>query len=506
MAEHESVHQSRESSAKVMDLLRLLWALRIPVVVVLLAFTLVFWTLASVFKAPEQPTYTWHSQIQFTFSGIDDGLYPDGTPFTSADLVSPVVIEEVHAELDLAGQGVGLQELSQMLSVAPYTPRRDELMAEYKRRLSSGLSSAETAELEEDFLARLERITRGQVMLSLTTRHADLPGHEILAAIPRAWSNYVLEESGVFEADLPLYSVDVIDDSHALEMDFLLTYDALKETFRRLNDNLDMLEDQPNSGQVEDPEAGMRLSDVRALAGELEEFVLENSISPSLAFGLSSRPELTAWFFENRIEDLERHRRLMSARAERVGDVLDDYLEQQNAMGSSGAASVQASNIGGGFLHRLVQLGANRGDTGFRQELSRERLDYTLRAAELEAEMRRIRELIALIESQEDGAARVDDGHGESLQEQIEQMVASVRELYIVADRIAMRMDTLRFGGEEAIYNVVEISDSPTSTNLVFHSANLARYLLGVMIVLLTATVGLACFAALRRRAESGMA
>ncbi|RFF27853.1 MULTISPECIES: hypothetical protein [unclassified Wenzhouxiangella] len=506
MAEQETGSDTRERSTRVIDLWRLVWAVRVPVLIVLLAFTVVFWAVAFFYKTPEQPVYTWQSQIQFTFSGIDDGQYPDGTPFTSADLVSPVVLEQVHAELDLAEQGIELDEFSDMLTVAAHAPRRDELMADFRRRLGNDLSTAETAELEEDFLARLERITRGQVKLTLTTRHEDLPAGDILAAIPRTWSNYVRDEFGAFAADLPLYTVDVIDDSRALEMDFLLTYDALKETFRRLNDNLEMLEEQPNSGQVEDPETGMGLADVRALSGELEEFVLENAISPSLAFGLSSRPELTVWFFENRIEALERQRQLMTARGERVGEVLDDYLEQQYAMGSSEAgssATMQAAGIGSGFLQRLVQLGANRGDTGFRQELSRERLDYTMQAAELEAEIRRVRELIALIESQEDSDFDSPEREGDSLQEQIEEMIASVRELYEVTGRIAHRMNTMRFGGEQAIYNVVETSDSPGSTNLVFHSANLARYLLGLVIVLLAATLGLAVLLAVRRQARS---
>jgi len=496
-----------EQSLRLMDLWRLIWSVRIPVILILLAFTVVFWAVALLYKAPDKRIYTWQSQIQFTFSGIDHGRYPDGTPFTSADLISPVVLERVFVELDLAEQGINRDELASLLTVAPRASRRTDLIAKFRQRLGDDLSSAETAELEEDFLARLERITRGQVTLTLTTRRADLPAAEILAAIPRAWSEYVREEFGVFAADLPLYSADIIDDSRALEMDFLLTYEALKELFARLHDNLDMLEEQPNSGQVEDPESGMRLSDVRALAGELEEFVLENAISPSLAFGLSSRPDLTVWFFQNRIEDLERRRQLMAARAERVGQVLDDYLEQQNTFGASGtspsAAAQSVPGMGGDFLQRLVQLGASRGDTSFRQELSREQLDYTLEAAGLEAEIRRVRELIALIQVNETTASGSRDGQVTTLQEQIEQMIASVSELYLTTERIATRMDALRFGGQTAIYNVVETSSSPSSTRLVFHSANLARYLLGLLIVLLAATLALTVLVAVSRGVQN---
>lgn len=511
-AGNQSAYSGR--SARLTDIWRLLWSLRLPVLLVLLAFTVVFWGVALVYKGDDEAVYTWQSKIQFTFSGIDHGRYPDGTPFTSADLISPVVLERVHRELGLDEQGIGLAELSGSVAVAPYTPRRYDLIAQFDRRLGNNLSTAEIAELEEDFLARLQRITHGQVVLTLTTPLLEMPAGEILAAIPRIWADYVVEEYGAFAADLPLYSADVIDDSRALEMDFLLTYDALKETFRRLNDNLEWLEEQPNSGQVEDPETGLRLSDVRALSGELEEFVLENAISPSLAFGLSNRPDLTVWFFENRVQSLQRRKSLMEARAERVGRVLDDYLQQQTGAAAPGFPSTPgsqgASALNGGFLQRLIQLGASRGDTGFRQELSRQRLDYTLEAAEIQAEIRRVTELVELIETQEGPAVEQLDLQGEpvdsqtdSLQKQIREMIAEVRKLYEVTGRIAERMNMLRFGGQGPIYNVVNTTDSPTSSALVLHEANMARYLLGLMIVALAATLGLALLSVLVRGARS---
>ena len=485
-----------------------IWSVRWPVVIALLIFSLCYWVLALMLAPSDVASHTWKSQVQFTFSGIDQGTYPDGTSFTAADLISPVVLQRVHAQFDIQQYELDLEAFSRLFSVGPHAPRREETITQYARRLDSDLSGAEVQVLEADFLARLQRITRGQAVISLTTSHSELPAREILTAIPRIWAEYVRDEHGFFESDIPLYTAEVVERSRVDQMGYLLGYDMIRHQFQRLRENLDQLEKQPNSGQVRDPESRLRLGDIRALAGELERFVLETTLSPSLAAGYTQEPELTAWFFENRIKNFERRRDLMKTRAERVDAVLDDYLAQRQYRDPAADLDMDDAppGTGGGFLDRLVQLGASRGDVAFRQDLSRDSLEYTLNAAELSAEVSRLGSLLDVIRGDEadslSGPASTGLGPepGASLDDQIESLLDSLRNLFAATQRIAARMDALRHGTGESIYNIVEVSEEPTTAAVVLTEANLARYLLGLLIVLLAAVPGFLALALVFRR------
>lgn len=514
--EHTTERHYPDDEIDLRDLVRSIWDTRLPVVAAVLLFTAVFWILVGAMGAKQGVTYNWDALVQFSFTGVQEGEYPDGSAFSSSDLLSPVVLRRVYDANRIADHALSRAEFAEALSISLHAPNREFVVQRFRNRLDDDrLTSAEIQELEEEFRLALDQASRGQARVSLTLHAGPLPrggmlpepvAHKVLLDIPRVWARYMTEEVGVFATDISLYSIDVLESSVLKNMDFLVAYDVLKDKFSLLSHNIEQLEELPNSANVRDPQTGYRLSDIRALASELEEFVLEDTLSPTLATGVSRNPHLTIRFFRNRVDELRRQRDLMQTRAERVEETLRDYNRSPQAAGGSmqdglvlpdgmQGGGTTIPQFGSDFLDRLVELGSDSGDVQFRQELSRERLGYTLRAAEIESEIDRLGRLIELIEQQAAGEDAANDGVepdelASELSDRMDGIVGSLRQLFAASSRIAERMNELRYGGQEAIYNVSKAPQEASMSAMIFTRNNLMWFILGSFLVAMVTVFG----------------
>lgn len=463
--------------------------------ILIVGFSLVYWSAAWLFSgnAPAQREYS--ALVQFNFPGADRGLYPNGSAFTSTDLLSPVVLARVIDQLELS---VTPEQLAARLQVVAHAPRTREVQREYQQRLSdSSLSRAELQELEAQFRTELQRATLGRARLIFIqdqlTNTSDWPAQQILQRVPAVWAEYVLNEAGFFEEPLDLLTADVVRASVIGSLDYMLVYDRFGELFAALRDNLALLREQPNSGRVRSLSRPMTLSDIEASANELENFVLEDALLPVLTEGLSAHPEATVQFFRERMRELARQQALMEARAERVEQVLADYGSAANSGVRAGGAEASrlGQQFGSEFLNRLVQLGADSGEMDFRQTLSRERLDFVLSAANRGAEIERLGRLVQRIEGELAGRNQVADAVDlEATRQQLEHNLQRIRtqleELFVATEEIAQQLDRNRFSGGAALYSL-NVSNQAEVAARVFAPAALTWYQLGLMAMLMLA-------------------
>ena len=514
-----------EDEIDLRELVRSLWETRFVVAVALLGFAGLFWLAVIALGARDGLTYTWETKVYFTFRGASAGEYPNGTPFSSADLLSPVVIQRVYERNDLEASGLSRSDFSDALSIAAYAPTREFIVERYRAQLERDqLTAAEISEIEEEFSAALERASQAQARLALTLRDGLLPdgsvlsdevARKVLLDIPRVWSRYMTEEAGVFASDISLYSADAVENELFGLVDELASTHVIKQQFGLLASNVEALEELANSGAVHDPETGLRLSDIAARADWLENFVLEDIRAAALQLGVSSSPESSLRFFRTRIEDLDRRRALLETRAERVQQALQDYLTGQARSGQGAPARSGGSLVpdelrggttipqfGSDFLDRLVELGSDSGDLQFRQDLTRERLEYTLEAAELQAEIDRMRQLVGLISDEGGRQAGSENVQQAALvvRERLTDLTDSLRELFQATERISQLLNELRYGGQEAVYNIVQPPGDADSPPLLLTRSNLQRFVLGAFLVAIVSVIGVFLFNMLRER------
>jgi hypothetical protein len=464
--------QTIESSGSVGLMARVSWPrfarrLTVGLVAMFISFGAVYWGSALMLGEQQKARYTWTSDLQFLFSGVTRGEYPNGMAFSASDLVSDVVLARALERVDQPDLALDVDTLSTQLSVTSYLPRLSQLRREYAQRLNDELTQVEVEELEQAYLNELQRGVQRQAQLILTADDPEFPGEAILRAIPQAWAEYVTDQLKTFSTDRMLYSARLIDEGIFNEADFVSAYNLILDQLRLLRHNLMVLDAEPNSGLVRDPDSGRRLSDIRARADQLEAVYLDNLLSQVIGLGLTRNPEQTLAFIEARSAELERRANLLNQQSQAIDEALQGYGrndgDRDDGVGRAGS--------GDAFLDRLVSLGMESGDLEFRQTLTRDRLAIDLEATSVQSELRRLQGLTESV-SGLSGQGGVPDADNvaviEAVSKALEDIIVDIEAMFGATNGIAEQMDRLQFGDGSSLFRVNSLSGQPAEVSRLF--------------------------------------
>jgi hypothetical protein len=497
------------------ELVRALWDTRVPVLLAVATFAVLFWLAVALLASRAGFVSSWDAELRFVFPGVEEGQYREGSPFSSSDLLASVIVNRVYDLNELDRYGLRRSQFANALSIAETAPNREFIVRRFEHELGrQGLSSAERNQLESEFTAELERASRGNATLSLVLTESLVPGQsqlpdsvarKILLDIPRVWAEYMTTETGLFAANLDLYSVSVVDRSIFRSLDFMLAYEALKEKFGLLSHNFAELRQVPSSVAIVDAETGMRLNDLQAVANELEAFVLEDTLGSSAITGAAIGSGLIEQFFRNRVAELERRRNLLQNKARQIEVTLNDYSRIPRAVQRPAVRGQPASEegflggvsaipqFGSDFLNQLVQLGGETGDVQFRQELSRERLDLLLESVQVNSEIERLNQLLnASIEQAVSGQAdaALNEETVARTNEAVDNLVGELRDLFLATERLANQLSQFRQGGLDAIYSIARPPSRAPAESMVLTRSNLQRFVLGAVLIAILTVFG----------------
>ena len=494
------------------ELVRALWNTRGPVLWAVVTFAVLFWLVVALSATRDGFVSSWDLELRFVFPGVEEGQYREGSPFSSSDLLASVIVNRVFDINELDRYGLRRSQFANALSIAETAPNRAFIVRRFEHQLNQqGLSSAERNQLESEFTAELERASRGHATLSLVLTESLVPGQaqlpdsvarKVLLDIPRVWAEYMTTETGVFAANLDLYSVSVLDRSIFRNLDFMLAYEALKDKFSLLNHNFQQLRSVPNAIAVVDTETGMRLNDLQAVANELEAFVLEDTLGSSAMTGVDTTSGLNEQFFRNRVAELERRRNLLQNQAQQIEVTLNDYSRAPRSVqrstfrgqpfaeeGMLGGRSA-LSPFSGDFLDQMLEMAAETSDVKFRQELSRARLDLLLESVQVNSEIERLQQLLAwgdVRTSSERSAMMANEELIARTNEAIDSLVRELRSLFLATERLAEQLAQFRQGGIDAIYSIARPPARTAAEPWMLTLPNLQRFVLGsVLVALLT--------------------
>lgn len=510
------------------ELVKAIWDTRWPVMAAVIGFTALFWLAVVALGVRSGVTYSWDAQVQFTFEGVEEGIYPDETPFDPSDMLSPIIVQRVFEQNQLDEHGLTLAEFSNALSVEPFAPTREFIVQRFRGELQQASGSAQINSIQQEFAEALEVASRAYALITLNLEDGVSPTQgvlddrlvrKVLLDVPKIWARYMTEQAGVFAESMRIYSAETIESGALGVMDGIVSADIIRGQFDLLERNIDAIEGLANSGNVRDPETGLRLGDIKAQANWLENFVLESARVSLVADVDTNNPRATARFFEGRMAELIRERDVLLQRAQRVESALDSYNRGGSSGLSAGAgrsSSVSSlpdefgggttiSQFGSDFISRLIELGSNAADLEFRQELTQERLDYTLQSAEVDVEIARVEALKAIIDEQSQaGTSATASGSDAQASSNVRlaEISSGIRGLVASTERLAERLNALRYGGQAAIYTVVKPPGEGQAPALILTRSNLQRFVLGAFLVALVTVMLVFLVNMLRSRAD----
>ena len=316
MAEHESREDrplpSDGESAPFDDdeislepLFRILWSYRRPiwaaVGVAVVLFVLV--VLHLLYGRP----YEQRANVEFRvlFEGADRGQYPNGLPFSDAEIVTNPVLMQVFQANDLE-RYLSYERFRAAVFVSEVRNLAVEtLSAEYDRRLEGPINTTFVARLEEQFRARRDLLREPLYSLEfLRPAGVELPDallDKVLNDILAAWAEYAVDHRHAFAYQVDLPGENLIRADLVAADNDVIGLDTLRGRIDRILVSLDELAALPGADLVRVGADGRSLSDVRA---RLEE-VLRSGVRPlllqALGQGSAADRRVAAGYIEGRL-------------------------------------------------------------------------------------------------------------------------------------------------------------------------------------------------------------
>ena len=400
---------------------------------------------------------TYSQAFDLTFDGIANGEFPDGSPFLISDVISSTVLSRVYQENQLEATELTLDELRRGLNIEPYAPDHFLIVQRYRSRMNNNLSAAEAAELQQQMQSDLRTASASGMLLTLQLPDGTLTteqAREILRDIPNAWAERAISEKGVLELNLPIYSERIFDEARFESLDYLVGIELLLDNIALIQENIAALKQEPNSTNVTDPETGYKLEDLEKAIADVAEYDLRQLIDPVKELGLARDPDFVRLFYNSRMQELELQQRLWQQRAEVTRTVLKSYRsEGQGAASGNASNTPQASlapQLGDAFLDRLLEVSRQGDDLAYRQELTKQVLEYENEALDVQNEMAEIELTLASLDRAEENDEDIQR-YVDQVQQRLPMVLETLRDYTRVVGRIHQQL------GRQAVGTVSEL-------------------------------------------------
>ena len=417
-------------------LLRSIWGYRRVIVGVVAGVMVVFATGAMVVSSIAPVERIGTVGFRLLFDGASEGRYPNGTPFSTAEITSTPVLTEVFSANDLE-RFSSFEAFSNSIFVLQRNPSIDTLSLEYQTKLADQrLTPVDRSRLENEFQTKRDSLSDPSYTLNIraNTRFAAMPGSltlKILDDALAAWATQASEHKGALLYDTPVLSGNILRRDKVMGPDYLLGIDFLRTQIVRVITNIVQIEALPGASLLRTGDARISLREAKV---ELEN-ILRFQVQPLLGMlrdtGLSKNPTDTQNYIWNQLFQIRLDRRQAEKSVQAVQAALRAYMGQQQA----GAIQTTGSGSGGttpglapgnqgmvpqfddSVLERLVEMSTMNGDAEYRQMLTDRVIAESLVVARLEREQANYEEVIRALQETRTPQAQSDHEIQQSLVE-----------------------------------------------------------------------------------------
>jgi hypothetical protein len=329
--------------------------------------------------------------FQLTFEGADRGEYPNGTKFSSAELVSTPVLAAVFKANELE-RYFPFAKFKDAMFVLQANRDLELLSYEYQSKLADAkLSPVDRSRLEEEFSKKRESLSSAGY--SLNIRQPDglvkLPDsllNKVLQDTLSTWARQAAENKGATRYDIAVLSKNALQKDFITSEDYIISTDVLRTKIERILKTVVTMAEIPGASAVRMMPSQIGLADLRANLEDLNHFKVEPLISVIRETGLSRNPTRMAEYFRSRLFDVELARTETTQRIKSVQEALREY-EQRGANRSVDLTDRSGSGVtpqlSESFIDKLVELSTESNDVEYRQKLIKRIIDDGMILAEL---------------------------------------------------------------------------------------------------------------------------
>lgn len=408
---------------------------------------------------------TYAKPIRLTFPDAHKLQFPNGSAFAFGDIIAPAVVQLAHQRNRLDDYGMTVADLQGSLSAEPYAPTYPAIVEKYRKVLSDKkLSFEQVEEIQGRMQAELDQASRGSVLISMRLDKAQLPesvASKVLSDIPAIWAERAIRDKGVLNLDIKMSSSRSLNPDLIQKVEYMIVSDLLDEKLGLLRENIAKLSAFEGVATIADPETGMKLPDLTNAINDMNRYVIDELMSPIRYLGLSRDPELSVYYYEDRLKKLRMDLSLLQNQAALAKEAFDTYRRTERVAGTGGESpSMMVSQLGGDTLDKLMQMSGESERETYKQRLNQQWLDLNLRAAEVKS---RITDVELIIISLTEAAKKHNGGANleahqlylDRVNEALPQILDQLSSYFDVTERIYNQISIEAVGVRDRLYSPV---------------------------------------------------
>ncbi|MEA2489780.1 MAG: hypothetical protein QOH21_1572 [Acidobacteriota bacterium] len=383
--QHHEVHQAEpiEPPISISRLLHILRAYLPAMLLALLAVAVGYCIVALgsyLFSPSERITAL---PFRLEFDGATRGEYPNGTKFSSAEIVSTPVLLKVFKDNKL-DRYTNFADFTRSIFVLESNSMAEALASDYQARMADPrITPVDRDRIQREYEQKRASLSKNQFSINYLrpAGNGAVPEpvvRKILAEILRGWASFAATEQRVLSYRVTVLSPDIVAPT-SIDQEPLAATHVLRTKTMRLLDNLRSMHDLPGADLARSKRNGLSLADVAVRLEEIVRFRLE----PLLPTVTSTNPSAARRFLQIQLAYDQRQLTAQEDRVKSIREALDLYTRTQrqpdgaDAVRQSGTSQVAPETPGSEtvvltdtFLDRLTALTTNAADLSYRQRLA----------------------------------------------------------------------------------------------------------------------------------------
>jgi hypothetical protein len=392
----ERLSDQSDEDLSLQPLLQALWSYRRVMLVAFVAIVLGYLALMMTAYARQPHERIASIAVRLTFEGAAEDHFPNGTKFSSTEIVSTPVLTEVFRKNDLQRFGT-FEFFKDSMFVLQSNPDLELLSFEYQTKLSDArIGPVERARLEEEFRKKRESLKSPIVSVNLrrTERMSRMPDvlmSKILGDTLSTWAEQAAQRKGIARYDTPVLSRNVLRKDLLSTEDYVIAADVLRSTIERILTTVADVEKIPGSGAIRVGEQQVGLADIRAHLEDLVRFRVQPLISDIRYSGVSRNASRIDLYFEGRLYETQAALDGAEQRLRTVQDALRAYqqrgIDAGLTPGDSGRSASVTPQLSESFIDKLVDLSRQSNDVQYRQDMTNRVIEDGIAAADLKKQV-----------------------------------------------------------------------------------------------------------------------
>ena len=222
----------------------------------------------SILSDQRQTNELYSYPIQFGFSGVENGTYPNEAPFEISDLISPVVLEKIYRDRIDGKYDLNRALFAKNFSVVSYNPTRLAIIEKYEERLANRRSSfAEANELQLQMQQELGNSARRFATISYNNTDTNLPAsfvHELLVGVVSEWTKHSIENRAVVRLNIRPVGPEIFNEGRLEGLDIHSQAEIIITGFSQLTGFINRMSNIEGGNLEVSPVSNMNLGELKA--------------------------------------------------------------------------------------------------------------------------------------------------------------------------------------------------------------------------------------------------